>query len=148
MQVTATVVAPLDPAALFARIDRLDNYPPWLDIVQRVEVADAHPDDAGPAWIVDLGSRVGPLQRSKRLRMVRTVCDEPSEVRFERREHDGRNHSPWLLLAEITELEPKLSSMQMSLSYGGSLFGPVLERLLQREIDASRPRLLAWLEAE
>lgn len=147
MQVTATVVAPLDPAALFARIDRLDNYPPWLDIVQRVEAADPHPDDEGPAWIVDLGSRVGPLQRSKRLRMVRTVCHEPSEVRFERREHDGRNHSPWVLSVEIDQEEVELSSIKMTLSYGGSLFGPVLERLLQREIDASRPRLLAWLEA-
>lgn len=147
MQVTAAVVAPVEPAALFARIDQLDHYPRWLDIVQRVEPAEPHADDEGPAWIVDLGSRVGPLQRSKRLRMVRTVCDQPSEVRFERREHDGRNHSPWVLMVEINEIDDQRSGMSMSLSYGGSLFGPVLERLLQREIDASRPRLLAWLEA-
>ena len=140
-------MAPLEPAALFARIDRLDHYPRWLDIVQRVEAAEAHANDEGPAWIVDLGSRVGPLQRSKRLRMVRTVHDEPTEVRFERREHDGRNHSPWVLMVEINEIDDQRSGMSMSLSYGGSLFGPVLERLLQREIDASRPRLLAWLEA-
>ena len=147
MQVTAAVVAPVKPATLFARIDRLDDYPRWLDIVQRVEGTEPHPDDEGPAWIVDLGSRVGPLQRSKRLRMVRTVCDDPSEVRFEGREHDGRDHSPWVLSVVIDELEPEVSTMNMTLSYGGSLFGPVLERLLQREIDASRPRLLAWLEA-
>lgn len=145
MQVTASVETTLDPAALFARIDQLDHYPPWLDIVQRVEPAEPHPDDEGPAWTVDLGTRVGPLQRSKRLRMVRTVCDEPSEIRFERRERDGRNHSPWVMSAMVDELSPLGSCLQMNLSYGGSMFGPVLQRLLQREIDASRPRLLSWL---
>ena len=74
MDVTASVDAPVDPATLFGRIDLLDHYPPWLDIVQRVEGAEPNDQDEGPAWIVDLGTRVGPLQRSKRLRMVRTVC--------------------------------------------------------------------------
>ena len=147
MDVTASVDAPVDPATLFGRIDLLDHYPPWLDIVQRVEGAEPNDQDEGPAWIVDLGTRVGPLQRSKRLRMVRTVCREPSEVVFERRERDGRDYSPWVLSGVVTELKPRLCRLEMRLNYGGALFGPVLERLLQREIDAGRERLLAWLAA-
>ena len=34
----------------------------------------------------------------------------------------------------------------MRLHYGGSLFGPVLERLLGDTIEKSRPRLLAVLD--
>jgi hypothetical protein len=34
------------------------------------------------------------------------------------------------------------SSLAMRLHYGGSLWGPVLERLLGDEIQRSRPRLL------
>lgn len=145
MQVTASVETPLAPEALFTRIDRLDHYPPWLDIVQRVEEAEPHADDEGPAWRVDLGARVGPLQRSKRLRMVRTVCRTPTDIRFERREHDGRDHSPWVLSAHVARLDPVGSRLEMNLGYGGTMFSSVLERLLQREIDASRPRLLEWL---
>lgn len=148
VQVTASIETPLEPSALFPRINKLEHYPPWLDIIQRVDAAESHPDDEGPAWTVDLGTRVGPLQRSKRLRMVRTVCHDPVEVRFERREHDGRDHSPWVLSANIDPWGPQSSCLAMELSYGGSMFGPVLERLLQREIDAGRPRLLAWLTAE
>jgi hypothetical protein len=35
----------------------------------------------------------------------------------------------------------------MHLHYGGSLIGPVVERLLAEEIRQSRPRLLALIEA-
>ena len=130
--------APCPPDVLFAWVSDLGRYPEWLDIVPR-----AVPIDEGKAWSVDLRGRLGPFARSKRLRMERTVCDEPSgRVRFERVEHDGRSHSPWVLTADVSETSDG-SRLTMHLHYGGGLFGPVIERLLSDEIERSRPRLLA-----
>jgi hypothetical protein len=51
-------------------------------------------------WDVELRARLGPLARSKRLRMVRTVRDpETFTATFERDQADGRNHSPWTAAA-------------------------------------------------
>ncbi len=97
------------------------------------------------AWAVDLRGRVGPLARSKRLRMVRTLCEPAVRVRFERAELDGRSHSPWTLEADVTG-EGQVSHLTMRLTYGGGLFGPVLERLLRDEISRSRDRLAALAE--
>jgi hypothetical protein len=96
--------------------------------------------------MVDLRGRLGPLARSKRLRMVRTVVDAPRSVRFERRERDGRSHSPWILEAVVEPTDGGASSrLTMHLHYGGGLWGPVLERLLADEIERSRPRLIGLL---
>ena len=143
MDVTADLDAPCPPDELFAWVDDLGRYPQWLDIVPRASAADPHPDDPGPAWSVDLRGRLGPFARSKRLRMARTV-HEPGRVRFERAERDGRQHSPWVLSAEVTGVAGG-SRLRMHLHYGGSLFGPLVERLLADEIARSRPRLLALL---
>ena len=78
--------------------------------------------------------------------MVRTTFDEPRKVVFERQERDGRVHSPWVLTADVAPTAAG-SSLTMRLHYGGGLFGPVLERLLGDEIERSKPRLLALLDA-
>jgi hypothetical protein len=84
--------------------------------------------------------------------MVRTERDEPHRVTFERREHDGRSHSAWVLRATVDPIastgavatrEDDESRLTMELHYGGGLWGPVLERLLGDAIERSRPRLLA-----
>jgi hypothetical protein len=150
VDVTADLVAPCTPEELFAWVDDLGRYPQWLDIVPRAEAVGAHPDDPGPAWSVDLRGRLGPFARTKRLRMARTVHrphepgepGEPGCVRFERVEHDGRQHSPWVLSAQVDAAEDG-SRLSMHLHYGGSLGGPLIERLLAEEISRSRPRLLA-----
>ena len=143
MDVTADLEAPCPPDELFSWVDDLGRYPQWLDIVPRAEAVESQPGDAGPAWSVDLRGRVGPLARSKRLRMVRTVL-EPARVRFERVEHDGRRHSPWVLSAEVHAVpDGSGSRLRMHMHYGGSLVGPLVERLLADEIASSRPRLLA-----
>lgn len=144
MDVTASLDAPCAPATLFTWVEDLSRYPEWLDIVPRAVPVDAHPDDVGPAWSVDLRGRLGPFARAKRLRMVRTECDPAVHARFERHEHDGRDHSRWVLDARIEPTEGG-SRLTMGLHYGGRLWVSALDRLLTDEIERSRPRLLARL---
>ena len=141
MDVTATLEAPHPPEALFAWVADLDRYPAWLDIVPR---ADADGEDA---WLVYLRGRLGPLARSKRLRMARVSVDAPRNVRFERRERDGRRHSPWMLEAAVEPVDGG-SRLTMHLHYGGTLFDRVLERMLTDEIERSRQRLLDCLDSD
>lgn len=140
---TATLDAPCPPSELFEWVSDLGTYPRWLDIVPRAEPA--ADGGAGEAWTVDLRGRLGPFARSKRLRMERTSLDVPRSVVFERRENDGRTHSPWLLEATVTDAGDGGSRLTMHLHYGGGLWGPIVERLLTDEIERSRPRLLALL---
>jgi len=144
VEVVASLEAPCAPAALFPWVADLGRYPKWLDIVPRAEPAAAHPHDVRPAWSVDLRGRLGPFARSKRLRMVRTVADGAGHARFERVEHDGRDHAPWVLDAVIVPVASG-SSLTMRLHYGGRLWVPALDRLLADEIERSRPRLLERL---
>ena len=146
MDVVASLEAPCAPAALFPWIDDLARYPEWLDIVPRASAAEPRSGDVGPAWSVDLRGRLGPFARAKRLRMVRTAHDADRHARFERVEHDGRDHSSWVLDAEIAAVAEG-STLTMRLHYGGRLWMPALDRLLTDEIERSRPRLLARLSA-
>jgi hypothetical protein len=77
--------------------------------------------------------------------MVRTVHEAAVHARFERVEHDGRDHSDWVLDATIAPAETG-SELTMRLHYGGRLWMPALDRLLSDEIERSRPRLLRCLE--
>lgn len=142
MDLTATLDAGCSPEDLFAWVGSLDTYDRWLDIVPRTEAAPAVAGDPGPAWFVTLRGRLGPLARSKRLRMVRTVHEVPTLAVFERRETDGREHAPWVLRARVTGDETA-SELAMDLHYGGSLWVPMLDRLLGGEIESSRRRLRA-----
>lgn len=142
MDVNASLTTPHERAALYAVVADLGTYPMWLDIVSRVDV------DPPDAWNVDLRARIGPLARSKRLRMVRTVAHHNEQVQFSREEVDGRSHSAWILDATITEGDDGQSNLNMHLHYGGRLWLPVLERLLQDEIVRSRQRLIALLDAD
>ena len=143
---TASLDAPCPPDRLRVWVDDLERYPQWLSIVPRAE-RDGDGGDEAPAWSVELRATLGPLARSKRLRMVRTV-DEDRHLRFERRETDGREHSPWVLDATIEPLDGGAASrLVMSLHYGGAFRGNLLERLLGEEIERSKPRLLALVAA-
>jgi hypothetical protein len=131
---------------LFAWVDDLSRYPRWMGLVHRVESQPA--DDDAPAWLVELRARVGPLARSKRLRMVRTEIEPNRTVVFERRESDGRGHSPWVLRVEVRPVadgsdgHDPLSSLEVHLHYGGRLWtGGLLERALADEIERGREKL-------
>ena len=145
VDLVSSLEAPCPPATLFAVVDDLGHYPDWLSIVPRAVVDAAGAEDQGaPAWIVDLRGRLGPLARSKRLRMVRTEHEPDRRARFERRELDGRSHSAWVLDAQVAPAGAG-SRLTMALHYGGSFGGSVLERMLRDEIERSRPRLLELL---
>jgi hypothetical protein len=140
VDVRVEVEAPHAPAHVFALVDDLARYPGWLDIVRR-----AVPEPGSDAWAVDLRARIGPLARSKRLRMVRVEHEADRYVRFERAELDGREHSPWVLEATV-DPSPHGSTLLMALHYGGGLLAPVLQRILTDEIERSRQRLLSCLD--
>ena len=116
----------------------LGNCPRWLDIVRRADPAAAAPGDAGPAWMVTLRAKVGPLARSKRLRMVRTV-DTAYHLRFERAETDGRDHAAWILDAHLTGDDP--CRVTVELRYEGGLWSAPLEAVLGSQVDDAIPRL-------
>ncbi len=146
MDVTATVEAPVGVEKLFAVVADLTTYPEWLNIVHQVTVEPVSSDGMS-AWLVELRGKVGPFARSKRLRMVQSTCESPSIVVFERRETDGRKHSPWVLTAQVGATSVG-SNLTVNLHYGGTLFtGGVLERLLADQIEQGRERLLAVLQA-
>jgi ribosome-associated toxin RatA of RatAB toxin-antitoxin module len=142
VDVHASLEAPCTPDELFAFVDDLDRYPRWLDLVHR---ADGVGTDE---WQVELRARLGPLARSKRLRMRRTVHDPERHLAvFERHEVDGRRHSPWVLRAEVLG-DAGGSALRMHLHYGGALWtGGVLERALGDQITNGRERLLALVRS-
>ncbi len=145
MDVTAVLDTDAPPAAIYPWVAELERYPQWLEIVSRVEPAPAREGDEGPAWLVVLRGKIGPLARSKRVRMVRIEADEAHAVAFERREADGHHHAEWILRARIETVEQR-SQLTMTLHYGGGLMEPIVDRLLRNEISAAKARLAALLQ--
>lgn len=132
------------PDDLFAVVSDLGTYPHWLDLVQAAE-----PGGDPGAWLVTLRASVGPLARSKRLRMVRTV-DDGQAVRFERQELDGRDHSTWVLAARVSPLAgdgPERSEVALELRYDGALWSNLLEGVLGSAADRATERLQAYVMA-
>jgi ribosome-associated toxin RatA of RatAB toxin-antitoxin module len=142
VDVHASLEAPCAPDALFGFVDDLGRYPAWVDLVHRAEPL------GGDEWQVELRARLGPLARSKRLRMRRTTHDPVQRVAvFERHEVDGKQHSPWTLRAEV-RAEGDGAALHMHLHYGGALWtGGVLERTLGDQITNGRERLLALVRS-
>ncbi len=124
------------PAAVLAEVGDLPGYPEWHGMVHRVEVD-------GDGWLVDLGGRLGPFKKSKRVRMVRAADEVPGQVRFVRVERDRTDHGGWELEATV---EPAAGegpcTLHFRLSYDGSspLIG-VLEPVLRAETERSGDRL-------
>ena len=78
--------------------------------------------------------------------MVRACSEADRLVVFERRELDGRDHSDWVMKARVDPAAGG-STLEMHLHYGGSMWMPLLDRLLADEIVRSQSRLLALLGA-
>jgi uncharacterized protein YndB with AHSA1/START domain len=131
---TATTRLPAPPERVYAEVADLATYPHWLGIVHGV-AAD------GDGWLVDLGARLGPFLRTKRVRMTPAERRPPIVVRFERAEADGREHSPWVLEATLRPDGAEATELAMHLHYGGSLWLPGLDLVLRREVDRAGGRL-------
>lgn len=137
---------PFPPARVFAEVADLGGYPDWLSLVRAAAPAPAAPGDPGPAWLVDLGARVGPFSRTKRVRMARAEMRPPTAARFERAELDDRPHSPWVLAADVdAEDDGATTLLRMHLHYGGAAWLPGLEAVLRQEIRRASGRLAARL---
>ena len=136
-----------------AAVADLAGYPRWLGVVLDVE-----PD--GDGWLVDVGAKVGPLRRAKRVRMVRVEAPAPAgggdAVRFERRELDGADHSPWVLEATVrpaaeaaAESGAATTALEVRLHYGGgSPLMALVEPVLRAEAARAPGRLEALIQAE
>ena len=138
---TEQLLLDAEPAAVLAVVEDLSTYPRWLDLVRLAEPV--HGADV-PSWDVELRATVGPFARSKRLHMVRArheVTGGGGVVRFERREPEGRRHSPWVLTALVEPGEASGTALTMRLHYGGSLWGPVLDRVLADAVERGRSTL-------
>ena len=154
VEIERTLSLPGPPERLFELVEDLARYPRWMQLVHQVVELEPDPDGR-PAWDVELRAQVGPLARSKRLRMVRTVHDAPWSVEFERAEVDGRAHAPWLMRAD---LEPIVDTavntadgivLTMRLSYGGGLWtGAVLQRVLDDGVRRGSEALLQIVSSE
>ena len=128
----------------FEEVVDLERYPRWLGIVQRVRAAESQPGDAGPAWWVDIGARLGPLRRTKRLRMVRDIHEPPRRVRFARAEVDGRSHAPWVMDVVVAAVDSSLTegvTVRMDLRYDGTKWVPLLDAVLASEVRRAAGRL-------
>lgn len=141
MDLTAILDAQCPLDELRSWVDSLDRYPQWLSIVPSALYEQG---SEPPAWSVELRAKVGPIARSKRLRMLRTV-DESDHLRFERSEVDGRSHSPWILDVRLGPIDGG-TRLTMSLHYGGSFGAGLFERLLEDEIESSKQTLRSLVE--
>lgn len=150
VEIERSVTVPGPPEKLFELVEDLSRYPSWMQLVH--SVVEAAPDPSGRfAWDVELRARVGPLARSKRLRMVRTVHEVPRSVVFERYEVDGRSHAPWILRADLDPVEESSGQilLTMKLNYGGGLWtGAVLQRVLDDEVRQGSEALLDIVSSE
>ena len=123
-----------------ASLADLSTYPEWASLVSAAE-----PDaDHDTTWMVTLRARLGPLARSKRLRMTRTQLDDHM-VRFERDEIDGRDHAEWILTASV-EPTGANTAVEVHLHYGGTLWTTPLEAALAAVESSAAKRLATYLQ--
>ncbi len=143
MDKTITSAVRADTEAVQRVLCDLTTYEHWLDLVDEVEPAESADGDPGPAYLVTLIGKIGPFARRKRLRMVRSDAEETGAT-FERREVDGRDHSPWVLGAHAEPGDP--TTVTMRLAYGGGLWSDVLDGVLESQITKAVEGLALYAE--
>jgi hypothetical protein len=146
MDVEAGLTTAAPVSSVLAHVDDLSAYPSWMSLVHS---AIREEGEQPPTWNVELRASVGPLARSKRLRLVRSeyaTIGDVHRVVFERRETDGRMHAMWRLTVTVTEAAGR-TSLNMHLHYDGRFFVGVVESILRQHIEAGRARLSELLAA-
>ena len=143
MDVTATLDAACHarravPLGRFAR--QLHR---WLEIVPRTEPAPAADGDPARPGSSTCGAGSGRWPGPSACAWSAPSTDAPERAVFERRETDGRDHAAWVLRRRRSPTPARVprTAVTMDLHYGGSLWVPLLDRLLAGEIEASRQRL-------
>lgn len=134
MQYSSSVVLNVPSQTVLPYVADLAQYPHWMPLVHSVqEIGDN-------TWIVELRAKVGVFARSKRLTMSRTVCTD-SEMVFERRESDGREHASWVMKVSLTDIDSGCE-VEINLSYGGNLWtAGVLDKILAHQVDLGKKSL-------
>ena len=132
-----------EPARVIPVLADLSTYPGWNDLVASA-VDETTPAGSEPAWSVTLRARLGPVARSKQLRMVRVQRSEYS-VRFERSELDDRDHASWVMEAAVSP-DVRCSTVDLVLSYDGGLWTTHLDGLLSAAIERASARLPVYLD--
>jgi ribosome-associated toxin RatA of RatAB toxin-antitoxin module len=147
MKIERTAMLRAAPEDVFELVDDLGRYPQWMDLVHDVHVVPGTTGDLR-SWDVELRAQVGPLARSKRLRMTRTIHEPTERVVFERSEVDGKRHSSWVLESSLTDQASGEVELTMTLTYGGNLWtGAVLERVLDDHVERGARSLAELLAA-
>lgn len=139
-KIVASLAEP--PATVFPIVADLGTYPEWMGLVRSVEAVANH------VWLVTLRAKVGPLARSKRLRMRRTVHESPTHVRFERHEDDGRQHSAWTLDGRVEPEGQGGAEVTVELSYDGGLWSVALEAVLGGQVDDAVVNLARYVAVQ
>jgi uncharacterized protein YndB with AHSA1/START domain len=139
VDISAQALVPFPVERVRREVRDLGTYPGWLSIVRKALA------ESEGAWLVELSGRVGPITRTKRVRMVR-VADDSGLVRFERREEDGRSHSPWVLTVGLATVDEG-TTVTVDLHYGGKRRVPLIDVVLAPEVRRAGARLAACIAA-
>ena len=152
VEIVRRMSAQVPASEMFPHVADLEAYVAWMPLVHDVDTVVSSRSMGGTtAWSVELRAQVGPFARSKRLRMERTAVEQDRLAVFERREEDEREHSAWVLSAEIDEDPARAGTTEltMTMRYDGSLWvGAVLERVLDDQVRRGSERLAALLEGD
>lgn len=150
MNVEASFDAPCTPELLFSIVEDLTNITPWLDLLGGADPSPVDPSDAGPAWDATFAIKLGPLTKTKDVRLVRIVHTPPTDVVYERHEFpiEGKDTSQiamWRLTLRVTPTDTG-SSLHVHVFYGGDALGDMAEGILTKELKKSRPALRKAIE--
>jgi len=131
---TQRIEVRLDATLLRSILRDLSEFQPLVSIIDVVR------PESDAVWSVDLRADLGPIRRSKRLRMARVSADDEGTLVFERQELDNRRHASWRLTIEIQPVANG-SGVEIILDYDGRVPLGVLEGLVAEEIVAASQRL-------
>lgn len=146
MNVEASFEAPCTPELLFSIVEDLGNITPWLDLLGGAEPSPADPADTGPAWGATFAIKLGPLTKTKDVRLVRIVHSPQADVVYERHEvpvegRDVAQIAMWRLTMTVSPTDAG-SALHVHVFYGGDALGDMAEGILTKELNKSRPALL------
>jgi hypothetical protein len=129
---------------VFSTLENLKAYENWLGFIYVVEELDT--DGGDPCWDVTLRAEIGPFARLKKLRMVRVLSEPHKEIRFARRESDGKVHSDWSLSVKIKGEDTDRCTAFLEVAYSGRFWSKPLQGVFNSHVAAAKDLLRTFLE--